>query len=62
MSNLLINKQLIDEASRGARAQSVTVKLTGCGFDPHRGNEIFIYIYIFISLVSGQSAALSSAT
>ena len=23
------------EASRGAAAQSVTVKLTGCGFDPH---------------------------
>ena len=23
------------EASRGATAQSVTVKPTGCGFDPH---------------------------
>ena len=23
------------EASRGAAAQSVTVKPTGCGFDPH---------------------------
>ena len=23
------------EASRGAGAQSVTVKSTGCGFDPH---------------------------
>ena len=25
----------VDEASRGARAQSVTVKSTGCGFEPH---------------------------
>ena len=23
------------EASRGAKAQSVTVNTTGCGFDPH---------------------------
>ena len=38
-------------ASRGAAAQSATVKLTGCGFDPHSRNEIFIYIYIFITLL-----------
>ena len=33
----LINNNI--EASRGAAAQSVTVKPTGCGFD--RGDEIF---------------------
>ena len=36
---------IIIEASRGAVPQSVTVKLTGCGFDSHcgcGGNEIFI--------------------
>ena len=38
-----------NEASRGARAQSVTVKSTGCGFDPH------------FALVSRQSAVLNSA-
>ena len=31
------------EASRGAAAQSVTVKPTGCGFDPHsRGWNIYL--------------------
>ena len=30
------------EAGRGAGAQSVTVKLTGCVFDPTRESEIFI--------------------
>ena len=29
------SKILLVEASRGAGAQSVTVKSTGCGFDPH---------------------------
>ena len=49
-------------------AQSVTIKSSGCGFDVHSntGNEIFIYIYVFISknwcLVSRQSSALRSAT
>ena len=38
-----------DVASRGAGSQSVTVNSTGCGFDPHSKNEIFIYIYIIIS-------------
>ena len=28
-------KKLKIEARRGARAQSVTIKPTGCGFDPH---------------------------
>ena len=37
------------EASRGAGTQSVTVKPTGCGFDPTRGDEIFTLIYISIS-------------
>ena len=52
------------EASRGAGAQSVPVKSTGWGSIPTRGDEIFIYIYIFISSLwsRGESAALSSAT
>ena len=29
------------EASHGAGAKSVTVKPTGCDFDPIRGDEIF---------------------
>ena len=52
------------EASRGAAAQSVTVKPTGCGFDPHsRTWNIYLNVYFhFIALVSRTSAALSSAT
>ena len=52
------------EASRGAGAQSVTVKSTGCGFDPHsRKLNIYLHLYFhFFALVSRQSAALSSAT
>ena len=38
--NLFKNVNYI-EASRGAGAQSVTVKPTGCEFDPTRGDEIF---------------------
>ena len=30
-----INYNFILEASRGAAARGVTVKPTGCGFDPH---------------------------
>ena len=30
------------EARRGAGAQSVTVNVIDCGFDPTRGHEIFI--------------------
>ena len=57
------NKLFSFEASRGAEAQSVTVKSTGCGFDPHSRNEIFIFFYIhFFALMSRQSAMLSSAT
>ena len=38
------------EASRGARAQTVTVEPTVCGGSiPIRGDEIFTEIYIFIS-------------
>ena len=51
-------------ASRGAAAQSVTVKPTGCGFDPHsRRWNIYLNLYFhFFALVSRLSAALSSAT
>ena len=40
----------LHEASRGAGAQNVSVKLTGCGFDPHlrKWNIFFLYIYFFI--------------
>ena len=48
------------EASRGAGAQSVTVKLTGCGFDPHsRRSNICLQLF---ALVLRQSTALSSTT
>ena len=54
----------IVEASRGAGAQSVTVKPTGCGFDPpsRRWNIYLLLYFHFLVLVSKQSAALSSAT
>ena len=35
-----------DPASRGAGAQNVTVKPTGCGFDPTRGDEICIFPFL----------------
>ena len=49
--------------SRGAAAQSVTVKPTGCGFDLHsRRWNIYLNLYFhFFALVSRQSATLSSA-
>ena len=48
------------KVSRGAGAQSVTVKLTGYGFNrPTRGNRIFICIYIFSFLCSGAEAIYS---
>ena len=52
------------EAGRGAAAQGVTVKPTGCGFDPHsRRWNIYLNLYFhFFALVSRLSAALSSAT
>ena len=52
------------EASRDAVARSVTVKPTGCGFDPHsRRWNIYLNLYFhFFALVSRLSAALSSAT
>ena len=52
------------KASRGAAAQSVTFKPTGCGFDPHsRRLNIYLNLYFhFLALVSRRSAALSSAT
>ena len=50
-------------ASHGAAAQSMTVKPTGCGFDPHsRRWNIYIHWYFqFFALVSRLSAALSLA-
>ena len=52
------------ETSRGAAAQSVPLKPTGCGFDPHsRKWNIYLNLYFyFFAPVSRQSAALSSAT
>ena len=52
------------EASRGAAAQIVIVKLTGYGFDPHSGRwNIYLNLYFnFLALVSRLSAGLSSAT
>ena len=46
------------EAGRGAGAQSVTVKSTGCGFYPHsRKWNIYLHLYFhFFALVSSQSA------
>ena len=50
------------KASRGAEAQNVTVKSTGCGFDPHsRKRNIYLYFHFF-ALVSRRSAVLSLAT
>ena len=45
-------------------AQSVTVKSTGRGFDPHsRKLNIYLHLYFhFLASVSRQSAALGSAT
>ena len=53
-----------NEASRGAAAGGVTVKPTGCGFDPHsRRWNIYLNLYFhFFALVSRLSSALSSAT
>ena len=52
------------KASRGAVPQSVTLKPTGCGFDPRsRRWNIYLNLYFrFFALVSRTSAALSSAT
>ena len=54
----------IIEASLGSAARSVTVKPTGCGFDPHwRRWNIYLNLYFhFFALVSRLSAVLSSAT
>ena len=54
----------MNEANRGAGAQSVTVKATGCGFDPcSRKLNLYLNLFIFsFFMVSRQSAALSSVT
>ena len=41
------------EASRGAAARSVTVKPTGCGFDPPLEEMKYLLKFIFPFLVSG---------
>ena len=39
------------EASRGVGAQNVTVKPTGCGFDPHsRRCNIYLNLYLGIDI------------
>ena len=52
---------IIIEASRGAAARSVIIKLTGCGFDPQM-KYLLKFIFHFFALVSRLSAALISAT
>ena len=43
------NFKSIVEVGRGAAARSVTVKPTGCGFDPHSRRWNILKIYICIS-------------
>ena len=43
----------IPAASRGAAAQSMTIKPTGCGFDPHSRRWNFYLKFIFPFLRSG---------
>ena len=52
------------EASRAAAVQNMPVNRLVVGSIPTRGDETFIYIYIFISSLwcRGESAALCSAT
>ena len=47
----------ICEAGHGAQAQSVTVKSTSCGFDPHsRKWNIYLHLYFhFFALVWGKA-------
>ena len=47
----------MNETSRGAGAQSVTVKSTGCRFDPHsRRLNIYLNLYFhFFALVSVEA-------
>ena len=49
------------EASPGAEAQSVGVNRLVVGSIPTRGDEIFIYIYIFISFALVSSPANQNA-
>ena len=62
MIDLFINVDLflillLNEANRGAEAQIVTAKSTGCVFDPNtRKSIIYLYLYFhFFALVSRQS-------
>ena len=55
----------VQEASRGSGAQSVHVKLNGCGFDTRARRYIRIYLHLYLylfALETRQSATSSSAT
>ena len=47
---------LLSVDSCGAEAQSVTVKSTGCGFDPHSSKVKYLYTFIFSFHRSGVEA------
>ena len=56
-----IIQTLLGEASCGAGAQSVTVKPTGCGFDPHSRTISGIYLNLyfnFFAMVSRQKRGI----
>ena len=50
---IIYNNATNIEASRGAEAQSVTVKPTGCGFDPYVEEMKYLLKFIFPFLRSG---------
>ena len=51
------------EARRGSDAQVLTVKVTGCGFDPHSLKlNVYLNFYFNFALMLRQSAALKSIT
>ena len=53
-------KKRNDEASRGAEAQSVTAKSTGCGLDLHsRKLNIYLHLYFHFNTQCLQSSAES---
>ena len=63
---VLFNKKILQyrdiEASRGAGAQSVPVDRLVVGSIPTRGNEIFIYIYIFSGVGVKRSVGFRHST
>ena len=46
---MFIKNIITKQAGRGAEAQSVTVKSTDCGFDPH-SRKFNIYLYLYFHL------------